>query len=207
MIITDRQLVRLASWAGVAGPLAFAGTVAGLTWAQWEFMRWLGWHPLRAPTLDWPSGLALGPHGWLMQTTFVGSGVLIAVFARGLQRGVERRDQWLGPLLLGLAGGAMALLVAPTDPTLRGTGRTWHGILHDAAFVLLGVSLFPALLLLGRRFRGLAAWRGHAAYTWGTVALAGPAFALKGAFFYLFLAGIIAWFAVTAVRLGKNHKT
>ncbi len=195
-------LIRGAAAAGVVGPLWLGGTIAALSVVQYDFMRGLGWHPLAAPTLDWPSGLALGPHGSWMTAAFVGCGALLPPFALALHRAVGRTPRgWAGPALLAAAGGGMALLASPTDPTLAGGPRTAAGLVHDAAFVLLGATLLPAQALLGARFRHDPAWRGHAAYTWLTVALALPAFVLKGAAFYLFLAASLSWFVVTAARL------
>jgi hypothetical protein len=194
---------RAAALGGVAGPLWLGGTIAALSVAQYEFMRGLGWHPLGAPTMDWPSGLALGPHGAWMTAAFAGCGALLPPFALALHRalGASGGRAGYGPALLAAAGVAMALLASPTDPTLAGGPRTPAGLLHDAAFVLLGLTLLPALLLLGLRFRRSPGWRGHAAYTWLTVALAVPTFVLKGAAFYLFLGAALAWFVVTAARL------
>ena len=49
---------------------------------------------------------------------------------------------------------------------------TWHGRLHDLSFVLLGLTLMPAMLLLGFAFRQDKHWRSHSPYTWATMALA-----------------------------------
>lgn len=200
---------RGAALGGVVGPLWLGGTFAALSVVQYDFMRGLGWHPLSAPTMDWPSGLALGPHGAWMTAAFVGCGVLLPPFAVALHRalgpggggqGSSKRAGY-GPALLAASGIALALLAAPTDPTLAGGPRTAPGLLHDAAFVLLGLTLLPAMALLGLRFWRTPGWRGHAIYTWLTIALAAPTFVLKGAAFYLFLAAALTWFVVTAARL------
>jgi hypothetical protein len=199
--MSHTRFIKAAAWAGIAGPLWFAGAVLGLTRAQYDFMRWLGWDPLRAPTLDWPSGLSLGPYGWLMTATFLLSGGLMAVFALGLRRVLTGENARRATALFILAGLAMALLASPTDPTHRNTPATWHGVLHDAAFVMLGLALFAAMFLLGFVFRRDESWHGLSAYTWGMLALAAPAFFLKGLAFYAFLAGILIWSVIVALRL------
>jgi hypothetical protein len=152
--------------------------------------------------MDWPSGLALGPHGAWLTAAFIGCGALLAPFALALHRELRPTPRGaLGPQLLGTAGVALALLASPTDPTLAGGPRTVPGLLHDAAFVLLGLTLLPGMLLLGARMRRDPRWRWHGAYTWATLALAAPAFALKGAAFYLFLVSAMLWFAATGARL------
>ena len=192
--------------AGIVGPLLLGGSILVLTLRQGEFLRSLGWHPLRAPTVDWPSGLALSPDGAWMIGAFLGSGALLAIFAAGLHQQLAATGRSpLGPLPLGVAGFALALLAAKTDPTYLPTPRTLAGAIHDGAYVLLGASLLPGMLLLATDLRGRAGWRGHSLLTLLTVALAAPAFVLKGGAFYLFLAVVIGWFLVTAGRLWRQR--
>jgi len=71
---------RVASAAGMAAPLLFGGALVVLTLVENHFLRSLGWDPLQAPTLDWPSGLALGPYGSLMTAVFITTGLLTGLF-------------------------------------------------------------------------------------------------------------------------------
>lgn len=189
--------------AATVGPLLLGGAIAGLSVVQYDFMRALGWHPVSAPTVDWPSGLALGPHGWLMDAAFVISGVLLARFGHGAAAllagdAPPRALRWGGALIVG-AGLALALLAFRTDPTNSAGPRTWHGNLHDAAYVALGTTLLPGMALLGA---GL--WQhgrhGLALYTALTLAAAVPGFVIKGWLFYAFLAALLAWFPIIARR-------
>ena len=198
-------MIKLAARAGMIGPALFGLVLAALTLLRYDFLLSLGWHPLYAPTFDWPSGLALGDHGWIMTLTFVLSGLMMTLFASGLRLSLPpSRLTFASTLALSLAGLALAGLAFTTDPTLRSTPATWHGRLHDLSFVLLGLTLIPAMLLLGFAFRADAHWRGLSSYTWLTVALTGPAFALKGAAFYVFLLAVLVWSEVTAVRLYRK---
>ena len=52
---------RNAALAGMVGPVVFALVAVVLTVAQYGFMLGLGWKPLGASDVPWPSGLALGP--------------------------------------------------------------------------------------------------------------------------------------------------
>ena len=165
-------LIQWAAIAGIVGPILFAVVVTGLTIVQADFMRTLGWNP-RGPVIDWPSGLALGPYGWLMTVTF-------------------------------FVCGAMMGLIASTDRTLSAAPRTWHGILHDGFFALLGFMMMPGMLLLGRVFRKNEYWNNLAIYTWGTLAFVIPTFWLKGVAFYVFLLAILTWSVVVAVTLKKS---
>lgn len=190
----------MAALAGLIGPLFFSAVLIGLTFVEYDFMRSLGWRPLRV--IDWPSGLALGPYGLWLTVAFPISGLLMAFFGLGLRGGLKDSTMLrIGTLSLLLAGGALAGLIFPTDPTFRSYPKTWHGFLHDAFFVLLGLALLASMLALGRAFRSDPRWKGHGLYTDITAALALPSFALKGVAFYVFLAAIQVWGFVIALKL------
>src|SRR6266508_5906512 len=191
------RLIKLAALAGIIGPVVFAIMVTGLTFAEASFMRSIGWEPF-GNVLDWPSGLALGPYGWLMTITFFVCGVLMAFFAYGLNLALQEK---FATTLLMLAGFAMMGLVFTTDPTIRSYPKTWHGFLHDGFFAVLGVILMLGMLLLGRTFRQNAQWKNLSIYTWVTALLVIFTFWLKGLAFYVFLPAILVWNEVIAWRL------
>lgn len=195
------QVIRWAAWAGMIAPIFFAIVVTGLTILEADFMRTLGWNPL-GPVIDWPSGLAMGPHGWLMTVTFFVCGALMAFFAYGLRLALH--DQLATGLLM-LAGFAMMGLVFTSQPTIGRTSYTWNGFLHDAFFVVLGLTLMPGMLLLGRVFQKKEHWKNLSLYTWGTLALVIPTFWLKGVAFYVFLIAILMWSEVVAFRLKSEQ--
>ena len=188
----------------MVGPVLFATVLLTLTTLQYDFLLGIGWQPLRDPSGAWPSGLALGPHGWVQDLNFVLSGSLLAVFAVGLHRGMTGGAR-SGPALLTVAGVAMALLAFETDPMDRAGPRTLHGSVHDAAFVLFVLALVSALFLIWRRMREDTRWRGHARYTLATALIASACLVLPGAAYYLFLAAVLAWFEVTAVKLWRTE--
>ena len=191
------RLIKLAALAGIIAPVVFAVLVTGLTFGEAKFMRSIGWQPF-GNVLDWPSGLAMGPYGWLMTINFFVCGALMVFFAYGLK--LALKNIWATTFLM-LAGFAMMGLVFTTDPTIRSYPKTWHGTLHDSFFAALGVMLMFGMLLLGRAFQENKAWENLAIYTWGTLALVIPTFWLKGLAFYLFLAAILIWCEVVAWRL------
>ncbi len=187
------------------GPILFASVLTVLTLVEYDFLRSLGWHPINDPTFDWPSGLALGKYGWVMTTTFIISGILMALLASRLFPNLKPAPAArIGTTLMMSAGLALTALSFTTDPTIRTTPATWHGQLHDLSFVLLGLTLFPAMIVLGFAFRQNEQWKDLSTYTWFTLALAAPAFALKGAAFYVFLFAILVWNEVVALRLNKE---
>ena len=193
---------RFAVTCGLAGPVLFAGMLVWLTIAEREFLRTLGWDGLRRPTLDWPSGLSLGPYGGWMVATFLVCGLLMSVFALGLRGNLKpNRFSLVGTTLLLVAGLAMMGEAFLTDP-LKATGPpTWHGMLHDAFFVALGLTLMPGMLALGRAFQLDPRWHGLAPYTWVAASLALLTFFFKGIAFYLFLAAVLSWSEIVALRL------
>ncbi len=198
--MSDRQKIRLASYAGMVGPFLLGSVITLLTISESEFMTSIGW-TLRAP-LDWPSGLALGPYGWLMTLTFFLSGLLMIIFALGFRLSLPRiRLATISIWLLVLSGVSLIGLISSTDKTMDRPLRTWHGILHDASFTVIGLTLMPAMILLGFVFRKDERWKGLALYTWITVALAIPTFWMKGFAFYFFLLAILAWCEVIAFKL------
>lgn len=200
--MSRQQKIRLAACAGIIGPVLLGSVITILTIVERDFMTSIGWK-LRVP-LDWPSGLALGPHGWIMTLTFAISGILIIIFAAGLRFSLPPdRLTTISIWLLALSGVGMMGLISPTDKTIRTTPKTWHGILHDLSFVVIGLTLMPAMILLGFVFRKDERWKNLAVYTWVTVALAIPTFWIKFFAFYFFLLAILIWCEVMAFRLLK----
>ena len=195
-------MIKLAARVGLIGPILFGTVVTLLTILKYNFLLSIGWDPLSAPTFDWPSGLALGNYGWIMTSTFITSGLLMAIFASGLRLNLPRSLlTFLSTLALTFAGLSIAGLAFTTDPTIRSTPTTWHGRLHDLSFIALGLTLMPAMILLGAAFQQDARWKNLSRYTWITVALAIPAFWLKGAVFYFSMLAILVWSEVIAFRL------
>lgn len=163
-------------------------------------MRRMGWRPLRDPAGAWPSGLALGPHGWAMDLGFALSGALLLLFSLGLDRAMGRGSK-AGPALLSVAGAAMSLLALETDPIRRTGPRSWHGFVHDVAFVVFALSLLLALLVLWLRMRREPTWRPHARYTLATAVVCAACLVLPGIAYYGFLLAALAWIEATAIKM------
>ena len=194
------RLLRIAALAGMIGPPLFGGMLILLTALEYDFMRSLRWDPLNAPTTDWPSGLSLGPYGGWMIATFLLSGLLLLFFALNLRLLFPGSP---GPALLFISGLALMCLSSLTDPTYTGAPAvpTLHGEIHDAAYLLLGLSFLPGLAVLAVDFGRRPEWRLHAGITWLVLLLTLPSFAIKGITFYIFLLGVMAWYELTALRI------
>ena len=197
--------LRNAALAGMIGPAVFALVVVILTLAQYGFMVRIGWDPVGISEVPWPSGLALGPLGWLQVLNFIFFGLTLTVFAVGLHRGVATRVRGsvVGPALLVVAGIALMLAAFKTDPSLSGGPQTWHGLIHGLAFLLLVLSLLLSYFFLWWRLRRDPLWRGYDVYTLATAILYLVLFFLSASqwAFYLFLATVLVWIEVMAVRL------
>ena len=125
-----------------------AGIAAAAVWLlgallasllQRDFMDRLGWDV-------WPSGLALGPWGWLQAAVFLAFSAALLAFGvelRGLPLSAPGR--WGSRLLL-MAAAASLLLVFRTDPP--GQPTTWHGALHAAGYLVMMPGLVVSLLLV-----------------------------------------------------------
>jgi len=194
---------KIGAVAGIVGPLLFATVLVTLTFVQYPFMRSLGWDPIMHPTFDWPSGLALGPVGSIMTITFIVCGALMSLFAWGLRAELRDLAGQIGTILMTWAGVAMMGLAFTTDRVITPLPITWHGRLHDMAFAALGLMLIPAMILLAISFHRHGYWKTLSTFTWVTFALAMPTFALKGLVFYAFLAVMLTWNELAAIRLWK----
>jgi hypothetical protein len=197
----QQMTVRVGAFAGIVGPVLFGTILVVLTAVQYDFMDEIGWQPLEDPAGAWPSGLALGPYGWAQILSFVVSGLMMMLLAVGLHLGVDGRSSWIGPVLLLVAGAAMALMGFETDPILREGPRTLHGWIHDLAFALFVLALLPSFFFLWRRFKGDALWRDLARYTLATGVIAALLIFLPSVAYYLFIVAVLAWMEVTAIRL------
>jgi len=61
--VSSLFIQRITILLGIIGPILLASTIITLTFIEYDFLLTLRWHPLYAPTTDWPSGLSLGEQG------------------------------------------------------------------------------------------------------------------------------------------------
>jgi hypothetical protein len=153
----DTQTSRLLACGIVAGPLFLA---VGLTQAFTRDGFDLSRHPL--------SLLSLGDLGWIQIANFVVSGGLYVACAVGMRRVLRpgRGGTW-GPLPVGALGAGLVLagvFVAdagagfPQGAPAGAPEISWHGVLHEAGFVLANLGMVAGCLVFARRFAGLRQW-------------------------------------------------
>lgn len=198
-LITPRR----AGIAGILGTTLFAAALVFLTIVEYEFMLSIGWKPLSDPGGAWPSGLALGPYGWMINAGFIISGSLLMVFSIGLHRGIKEGSR-IGPAFLFVSGAAMASMAFSTDPILREGPRSLHGWIHDISFIVFALSMLVSLFFLWRRFEKEPLWRAHARYTLATGLVAVICLFLPGLAYYFFIVVLLAWIFVTAMKLWRG---
>jgi uncharacterized membrane protein YuzA (DUF378 family) len=188
--------LRAGAIAGAVAPFVFLLGVVGICWLQKDFMERFGWDRI-------PSGLALGPDGWLQIVNFILFGVLLLAYARAVSA-VPARDRWdrAAHLLVGLAGVAAVMLAFKDDADGE---TTWQGAVHAGAYLAWLPSIVISYPLTWRRLRARPAWR--AAPVWvSAVALLLPASALllpdsEAASNYLFFAVVLMPLVALATRL------
>jgi hypothetical membrane protein len=149
---------RISALAGIWGPIVFsiAFTVQGL-------VRRGEYDPIAEPV----SALEAGPNGWIQQVNFVVFGLLLLVFAVGLNRAIASpRLRTVSGVLLLLTG--IGLLLAAALPLREdAAGATYDPGGHFVAGVTFFLSSALALVALSVRMRGDANWCGLANYTLG----------------------------------------
>ncbi len=209
---TPLTLVRMAALAGMGAPIVFAVGLVLVTWAEYDFLRGLGFSVTDHGDSAWPSGLAQGPHGWAQIANYAVTGLLLLVFVTALRTEFPRRRsrRIAGTLLTVLAAGFL-LAAFPEDGPPFGDPRTWAGQLHALGFVVVVLTSFTAPLATAFALRGTERWRGYPALS----ALAAAAifvfmfvlvFALELATtigIYGFFLVLLAWVELMAIRLWR----
>ncbi len=105
------------------------------------------------PAQHFLSEYAIGRHGALMDTAFVGFGLGAICLARGLYQypAIDTRSK-TGSILI-TAFGVLTFLAAFFTTDRRGAAPTTVGILHIAAGLLSFLALMPAMVLISRRLK------------------------------------------------------
>jgi hypothetical protein len=139
--------LRRAAAAGLLGPVLFALGLVVITWAEWDYLRGLGFSLADHGESAWPSGLAQGPVGWAQNANYALLGLLLLVFVRGLR---SHPSTWAGYLhaigFILLVFCTLSAMVA-TGVALRGNPAwrtpSWVSFLAAAAtFFFLFVLVF-----------------------------------------------------------------
>jgi hypothetical protein len=154
--------------------------------------------------------LASRPYGWVQVATFVITGLLMMVLAIAVRDQLpRRRASSFAVLLLGLLGVALILAAFRVDTSMLRGGNpdTWHGWIHEIAFLLIIATGVLAPLTMGFAVRGDRSWRPI-----GVVSVAATAllvvfliFPWGNAPFLMAILTLFGWIAALAARLTTHH--
>jgi glucan phosphoethanolaminetransferase (alkaline phosphatase superfamily) len=193
-VVSTRRL----ALAGSIGPVLFVVTVIVITVLEWDFLHRLGWHLVEDSSIVYPSATAMGPYGWLHTVNSLQVGLSIIATAIGLSRTTGAR---VGAGFVFLGGLGMVLSMFTTDGT-SDQPTTWHGVIHDLAYLLLGA------VVLAVQLRNQARWRRVARAAIAvpiviiaTFFLAGGLKQAGGLLSILGLLVIFGWYELLALRL------
>lgn len=198
--------------AGRAAPPLFALGLVLTTWAQWDYLRGLGFSLTDHGESAWPSGLAQGPTGWAQVLNYGVYGGLLLVFFVGLAAYLPRRraSRVAGVLLVASAVGWL-LVAFPEDGPPFGEPTTWSGYAHGIGFLVLILFGTGGIAATAVAQRGDARWRGLALFSAAAATaifffLVVLVFALEIATtlgIYGFFITHMAWVGVHAHRLAR----
>jgi hypothetical protein len=209
---TSLPFVRLAALVGIVAPVAFALGLVLATWANYDFMRELGFSVTDHGDSAWPSGLAQGPHGWAQIANYALFGALLLVFFAGLRSEFRRkRSRRVATALLAVLALGFVLAAFPEDGPPFGDPQTWAGYLHAFGFLGVVFGSMGGMLATAAALRGNERWRGYPALSIAAAA---------GSFVFLFvlvfalevattlglygeLAVLLSWVELMAVRLWR----
>jgi hypothetical protein len=196
---------QLAARAGiVAGPV-FLVTVVILTTLRYDYLRSLGWTILEDHNVPWPSGLALGEHGWAQMLNFAVTGLLVLVFVRALRHELpDRRSGRVASALMTVMAVAMITSAAPTDHDFTASPSTWHGWTHGISFLVIVLCTVVTPLVTARALRGEPRWRPLAAVSVAvSLICALSLFVPSQVGFFVFLITLFGWISALAVRYSR----
>jgi hypothetical protein len=148
---------RLGALSGAIVPPLFSLTVVGLTIAEHSFLSASGWSAVHRTQIEWPSLLALGPHGTILEGAFVLCGGLLVTFGSTIAQSTSSGRQRIAGCCIALAGVALALEAFKVDaPGV--TVRSWHDAVHNAAYPLIPIAAITAAGALALS-SGASEWR------------------------------------------------
>jgi uncharacterized protein DUF998 len=197
--------VRLSGYCGLAMPLVFFPVVILLSWAEYDFMRGIGWSPLGEHSVNFPSSLARGEYGYVQILNFALAGMLSLAFVVGLRTQFSHRlSGWVATLALGAFGLAGLLNAFPTS--LPGEPGGIANTLHTIGFIATMLGALIGIAAAGLALRGAPSWRGWWIYSVLTppavlVCFINPLGLPGDSPFYVGLVLMFGWFGAMGARL------
>jgi hypothetical membrane protein len=145
--------------AGVAAPLLLTITFLVLTVTEASFLRSSGWSAVHRTPVEWPSLLALGPHGWLLNIAFAVAGVLGIAFALSAYAEAPTGVARTGAVMLLVMAVAVCLVTFNADPPTTTGDPSWHDRIHNIAYPFIPLTGIVAALAYSVGVRNVPGWR------------------------------------------------
>jgi Protein of unknown function (DUF998) len=140
-------------------PAGLALVLLVLSLSERDYLRAIGWSPVRRTGTEWPSVLALGPHGWVLSIAFVAAGASAVPVGWWLLTTAQRRLLHVGSILFIVMGaGVMAVAFSADPPTA--SGESWHAHVHNLAYPMLIVAALSSAALFSFARSDETDWHG-----------------------------------------------
>jgi hypothetical protein len=165
--VKEDSKIKLLLWCGAIAPVFF------ITTFLIEGALRINYNPLRFPV----SSLSIGENGWMQQTNFILSAILLFIFSIGLRKIFPRTSgKFRAPFLLmlvaiGLCGAGIfssdPIYGYPEDQPMKLAQFTVHGHLHDLFSMLVFVCLPWACFSFRKKFllNGKKSWANYSLIT------------------------------------------
>jgi hypothetical protein len=208
--VQAEALRRAGAVAGLAAGPLFVISVGWNSWASIDFLHRLGWAFLGGGQVPWPSSLARGPYGWVQVATFVITGLLVVVFAVAVgQQLPRRRASNLAVVFLGLLGVALVLAAFRVDTAMLRGGNpdSWHGWIHEIAFLLIIAAGLLAPPTTALAVHGEPSWQpiGAVSLAATTILVVSLSMPWGNAPFLIAILTLFGWIAALAAHLTTHH--
>lgn len=127
-----------------------ATTLACLSMSERNFLRDSGWSPVHRTPTEWPSLLALGPHGWAFcaASSLTAGLLLLAGRAMWIARSTTTDDVLAGAI--GIAAVGFIGVAFPADYPGAGS-ETWHATVHNTIYPLIPLSTIILITVVALR--------------------------------------------------------
>lgn len=132
--------------AGLAAAALLAVVFVVLSLVERGFLARVGWSSIRRTSVEWPSLLERGPHGWVLQVAFVIGGMFGLVFSAALWSRATSRKERVGPLGLGVLSAAVSCMAFP--PNLPASPVRWTNVVHNTVYPIIPVAALVAAFAL-----------------------------------------------------------
>jgi hypothetical protein len=130
-----------------------------LSFSEQDYLRAIGWSPVRRTRTEWPSVLALGPHGRVLTVAFVAAGALVVPVGWWLLTAAKQRALYAGSILFIVMGaGVMAVAFSADPPTA--SKESWHAHIHNLAYPVLVVAAISSATLFSIAPSDESDWHG-----------------------------------------------